>query len=217
MKHFRMALSLCLLLWVCLVRAGAVVVVDAGHGGSDGGAVSADGVTESPINLEIARKVCGLLHFLGRETLETRPGEEIDYPAECDTLRSKKVYDTRQRTELVNAREEAVLLSIHQNSLPSAPSARGAIVFYGREEGSEALAQRVQLALNQAVNAGNEKTARAISKDVYLMNHVHCPAVLVECGFLSNREEAALLCSADYQKTLAVAIVSGFCQKEDVP
>ena len=105
---------------------GTVIVLDAGHGGEDGGAVSPDGVPESGINLQIVRKAEGLLVFLGRSVRLTRTGEEAIYSPEAQTLREKKVSDLKNRVALINALPHAVLLSIHQNSMPQHPAVHGA-------------------------------------------------------------------------------------------
>ena len=172
---------------------GTVIVLDAGHGGEDGGAVSPDGVPESGINLQIVRKAEGLLVFLGRSVRLTRTGEEAIYSPEAQTLREKKVSDLKNRVALINALPHAVLLSIHQNSMPQHPAVHGAQVFSNPQEPAAGLAQSIQQALNLTVNTGNEKTAKAIGDSVYLMKHITCPGVLVECGFLSNSHEAQLL------------------------
>ena len=117
--------------------ASPVVVVDAGHGGEDGGAVAADGTVESGLNLAIARRVRDLLTFAGVPTTVTREGDAAIYDPGSATLREKKVSDLHNRVALVNELPGAVLLSIHQNSLPSSPSTRGAQVFWNRQEGSE--------------------------------------------------------------------------------
>ena len=218
MKWFRLALlATAAVMTLCTIRTYAVVIVDAGHGGADGGAVSRDGAAESPVNLAISKKVVSLLQFLGQETLETRAEEDIDYPPECTTLRKKKVYDTKQRTEVINQQADAVVISIHQNSLPSSPKTHGAMVFYNAREGSDVIAERVQHALNETVNVGNEKNKAPIGKDVYIMAHATPPAILVECGFLSNGNDCANLQRNDYQVTVALSIVAGFLQKEDSP
>ena len=111
--------------------------------------------------------------------------------------------------DLVNSTPDAVLLSIHQNSLPSFPSTHGAQVFWNRQEGSEVLAKVLQDTLNLSVNVGNGKEAKQISPTIYLMKHVTAPAVLVECGFLSNQAETALLKQPSYQRKLAMAITAG--------
>lgn len=185
------------------------VVVDAGHGGEDGGAVAGDGTVESGLNLAIARRVRDLLTFAGVPTAVTREGEAAIYDPGSATLREKKVSDLHNRVELVNAIPGAVLLSIHQNSLPSSPSTQGAQVFWNRQAGAEALAASIQEALNGAVNAGHEKKAAQVPSSVYLMKEITAPGVLVECGFLSNAGETERLKDPAYQTRLAAAIASG--------
>ena len=186
-----------------------VYVLDAGHGGEDGGAVSRDGVPESEINLAIAKRTELLLRFLGAETVMTRTDDVSIHSAGADTLRQKKASDLRNRVALVNATPGAVLVSIHQNSLPSVPSVHGAQTFYGAAASSDALALSVQAALNRSVNIGNEKHEKKIDSSIYLMKNVTCPAVLVECGFLSNAAETRLLQEPEHQKLIASAIVAG--------
>ena len=184
------------------------VIVDPGHGGVDGGASTADGVLERDLNLEVAQRVRDLLCLTGQRAVLTRTTEE-DLHTEGDTIRERKVSDIRNRVALVNGTENGLLLSIHQNSLPSSPSTHGAFVFWNRVAGAEDLAKALQDALNGSVNQGNEKEARQIPDSVYLMNHVTAPGVLVECGFLSNPAEAAALQDPAYQTRLAVAITAG--------
>ena len=185
------------------------VVVDAGHGGEDGGAVAADGTVESGLNLAIARRVRDLLAFAGVPAAVTREGEDAIYDPGSETLREKKVSDLHNRASLVNAIPGAVLLSIHQNSLPASPSTQGAQAFYNGREGAEALASSVQAALNGAVNAGHEKKAAQVPGSVYLMKEITAPGVLVECGFLSNPQEAGKLADPQYQRSLAQALCRG--------
>ena len=195
------------------VSAGKTVwVIDAGHGGEDGGAVAADGSKESDMNLAIARRLEGLLALLGEETCMTRTEDVSIHSEDAATLREKKRSDLKNRVALVNSTQGAVLVSIHQNSLPSSKRTHGAQVFFRKEEGSAALANAVQRALNETVNLENEKTEKAIDPSIYLMKSVTAPAILIECGFLSNENETALLKSADYQQKLAVVIASGLLQ-----
>ena len=185
------------------------VVVDAGHGGEDGGAVAGDGTVESGLNLAIARRVRDLLTFAGVPTTVTREGDAAIYDPGSATLREKKVSDLHNRVALVNELPGAVLLSIHQNSLPSSPSTRGAQVFWNRQEGAEELASSIQEALNGAVNARHEKKAAQVPSSVYLMKEITAPGVLVECGFLSNAAETEQLKDPAYQTKLAAAIAAG--------
>lgn len=194
-------------------------VIDAGHGGEDGGAVSADGVLESDLNLEIASRLNDLMRFAGQTTVLTRHDENAIH-TEGDTIRARKASDVRNRVSLVNGTENAVLLSIHQNSLPTSPVTHGAQVFRNRQEGGEALAEHLQETLNLAINSGNEKQAKKIPDTIFLMKHVTAPAALVECGFLSNREETQVLQTASHQRKLATAITAGclrWCTGEELP
>ena len=119
------------------IAVSMVYIIDAGHGGEDGGAVSASGVTESTLNLEIAQRLNDVLSFLGKDTVMTRPGEKAVYSAGASTLREKKRSDLQNRVEMVNGYDGAVLLSIHQNSLPSVPSVHGAQTFYNTVSGAD--------------------------------------------------------------------------------
>lgn len=189
-------------------------VVDAGHGGEDGGAVSADGTAESGVNLAIARRLDALLTFLGENTLMTRKDDVSIYSDGAETLRQKKVSDLKNRVALANETPNAVLVSIHQNSLPSVPSVHGAQVFYGTVEPGASLALSVQETLNASVNSGNEKHEKQIDSSIYLMKNVTCPAILIECGFMSNAAETQKLQEPTYQKQLSVAIAAGLLSAE---
>lgn len=183
------------------------VVVDPGHGGEDGGASAADGTLESDLNLAVALRLNDLLRFAGQRTVMTRATEAAIF-TEGDTIRARKVSDTRNRVEIVNGAENGVLVSIHQNSLPSSPATHGVYVFHNGVGEAQVLAESVQSALNAAVNE-SEKQVKTISPTVYLMNHVTAPGVLVECGFLTNPSEAARLKTPEYQLRLAAVIAAG--------
>ena len=202
-------------------NGGPVVwVIDPGHGGEDGGAVSTGGVEESHVNLEVSLRLNELLRFAGQRTAMTRREDVSVCDAGLDTIRARKASDIRNRVALVNETEGAVLVSIHQNSLPSSPETHGAQVFRNREEGGELLAEIIQNTLNETINTHRAKEARIIPKTIYLMNHVTAPAVLVECGFLSNETEAARLTEGAYQTKLAAVITAGCLRAlagEDAP
>lgn len=189
-----------------------IIVLDAGHGGSDGGAVSADGTPEDDINLAIVLRLRDIFALMGRQTVLTRTGEDSLADPDSATLRQEKVSDTKNRVALINSVSNGYLISIHQNTLPGHPSVHGAQVFYGKVTDSDARAVAVQQALNGVVNVGSEKTAKPIGSDIYIMAHANCPAILVECGFLSNSAETRLLLSPEYQTKLAAAICCGYLQ-----
>lgn len=179
------------------------VVIDAGHGGEDGGASSASGVHESGLNLEISLRLNDLLHFLGVRTVLVRDAD-VSISTQGSTVAQRKVSDIRNRVKLVEGTPNAVLVSIHQNHF-SESKYRGAQVFYAATQDSQALAEALQDALCTQVDPSNHRTCKQV-QEVYLMKHITCPAVLVECGFLSNAEETRLLQSPEYQKKIAAAL-----------
>lgn len=186
-----------------------VLVIDAGHGGEDGGAVSPSGVTESGINLAIAQRLDLIAGLLGIDCVMLRDRDVSLHSAGAVTLREKKVSDLHNRVDAVNGIEGAVLISIHQNSYPD-PRYGGAQVFYAPTDGSQALAQTLQETLRSCLDPDNTRKAKPIPDTIYLMNHVRCTAALAECGFLTNPEEEALLRSSKYQTKIAAALASGY-------
>ena len=192
-------------------RGGGRLVLDAGHGGEDGGAVSLSGVPESQINLAIVLKLDQLLGLYGECPVLLRTQDVSLHDPEADTLRKKKVSDLHNRVAMVEAVEGATLLSIHQNTFPNSKY-HGAQVFYADEALSQPLAQRIQEVLRQALDPDNARQAKPVPETVYLMEHVTCPAILVECGFLSNAEEGALLQTEGYQTKLAAVLAGAWLQ-----
>lgn len=189
------------------------LVLDAGHGGEDGGAVSLTGVPESTINLAIVEKLDLLLGLCGRAPVVLRQSDVSLHDPDADTLREKKASDLKNRVAAVEETEHAVLLSIHQNMFTNARY-HGAQVFFAPTEGSQELAAHAQEILRQTVDPSNERQAKPIPDTVYLMNHISCPAILVECGFLSNPEEEGKLRSEGYQLQLAAALAGAWLQYE---
>lgn len=191
--------------------AGPTLVIDAGHGGADGGASAADGTVESLINLQIALRMEQIAKLFGVQTVMTRTDETLDYPPEAGTIREKKLWDQKTRVALINAVENAVLISVHQNTYPDArPS--GSQVLYAKTAGSPEFAEIAHANLINALNPENRRVAAPISDRIYLMKRVNCPAILVECGFLSNPAEAAKLETGEYQTELAAALIGSYLQ-----
>ncbi len=186
------------------------IVLDPGHGGEDGGAVSAYGTKESCLNLEIGLRARDLLRFLGLSVVMTRDSDISIYGPEAVTVSEKKVSDLKNRVRLTQQTDHALLLSIHQNMF-SESKYRGAQLFYAGTEGSRALAERLQEIIGSKLDPANHRQAKEC-KTVYLLNKIHCTGVLVECGFLSNPEEERMLQSESYQKLLVTAICAGVYQ-----
>lgn len=187
-----------------LPETPVTVILDAGHGGEDGGASTADGVLESGINLEIALRLRDLLAFAGVDTQMIRDTDTAVYSGDCRTISQKKVSDLKNRVSMVNTVGNGLLVSIHQNYFEQTKYC-GAQVFFAKTDGSKALAERIQQSLRENVDAANHRQCKP-SQSVYLMEHIECTGVLIECGFLSNYEEAKRLQTDAYQKKLSAAI-----------
>ena len=181
------------------------IVIDAGHGGVDGGATSCTGVLESGINLEIAHRLNDLFHLLGYDTRMIRTTDCSVY-TEGETIAAKKISDLKERVRIVNQTENALLLSIHQNTFSDSRYC-GAQVFYGAKGESKILAEGMQASLKQVLNPGSSRSIKK-AEGIYLMDHIDCTGILVECGFLSNPSEEAKLRSPAYQKQLCGVIAA---------
>lgn len=187
------------------VTGRKTVVIDAGHGGVDGGATSCTGVLESQFNLEIAQKLNDLCNLLGINTVMIRDTDCSVY-TKGETIAQKKVSDLRERVRIVNSTDNGILVSIHQN-LFSDEKYSGAQVFYAPTDGSLTLAKSMQNCFIKAVNPGSHRQEKK-ADSIYLMQHINCPGVLVECGFLSNRQEEYLLRTKGYQQKICCIIAS---------
>lgn len=190
-----------------------VLIIDAGHGGEDGGAVTAGGVPESGINLSIAQKLEALAGLCGVESVMTRESQDINYPESAATTAQRKQSDQKARIELINSQSDAVLISIHQNFFPTAQPS-GCQVLYGKPEGSRELGELTHRNLTEALCPTSRRVAAPISEDIYLMRSAKCTSILVECGFLSNPSEAALLQTEDYQLKISALLLASYLQYE---
>lgn len=191
--------------------AGETVVIDAGHGGEDGGAVTSTGVPESGMNLAIALRLDSLLGLYGVQTKVLRTTDISLHDSSSKTLREKKVSDLHNRVAIIEATENATLISIHQNKFQGARH-HGAQVFYTNEALSLPFAALTQSVLRDTLDPANTRAPAKIPDNVYLMSHITCRAILVECGFLSNPEEARRLQTPAYQEKIAVALAGSFLQ-----
>ncbi len=180
-------------------------IIDPGHGGVDGGATSCTGKLESNFNLEIGLRLNDLLSFLGYDTKMIRRSD-ISVYTKGETIAQKKISDLKERVRICCETDGAILLSIHQNTFPDSRYS-GAQVFYPNSDNSDKLANIMQKTLINALNPGSSREAKQAS-GIYLLEHISCPGVLIECGFLSNPEEEAKLRSADYQKVLCCVIAA---------
>ena len=187
------------------------VVIDAGHGGEDGGAVVGN-IYEKDINLKIARILKELLDISGFETIMTRDEDVSIYDEGSKNLRRKKRSDIVNRLEIANKNPNSIFVSIHQNKFPQTKY-WGAQVFYGlKDENSKNLAENIQNNIVYMTQPENKRNIKPIGGDVYLIKNATVPAVLCECGFMSNTKEMTLLLDPEYQKKMAFAIYIGILQ-----
>ena len=181
------------------------VIIDAGHGGVDGGATSCTGVLESEINLQIALRLNDLFHLLGIDTVMIRTTDESVY-TKGETIAAKKVSDLKERVRIINGTKNGVLVSIHQNHFTDSRYS-GAQTFYAQTPGSKELAQLLQETFKATVNPTSKRQIKK-ADGIYLMQHIESTGVLVECGFLSNAEEENLLRDPQYQRKLCICIAT---------
>ncbi len=187
----------------------SVVVIDAGHGGEDGGAVAADGTVEQAVNLEIARILEAQLQAFGVETVMTRETEDSIHSPDAKTTREKKVSDIHNRMSIMENTDNCIFVSIHQNKYPNS-SQWGTQVFYSpNTTASAALAQSIQDSVVSVLQPDNKRMIKKSGSSIYLLYYAKKTAVLVECGFLSNPTETGKLKDQQYQKQMAFAIAAG--------
>lgn len=190
-----------------------LIIIDAGHGGIDGGAVGKNNVVEKDINLSIAKKLETMLTSCGFEVIMTRTTDDMvgETLSENATIRQKKVSDTKARVSLIISHPNAVVLSIHQN-LFSESKYCGAQMFYStKNTDSKELATLLQNRFSTMLQKDNERKAKPVADNIYVMNHINVPAVLVECGFISNYIEAANLTDDEYQNKISFVIYAALC------
>ncbi|MDE5600282.1 MAG: N-acetylmuramoyl-L-alanine amidase [Oscillospiraceae bacterium] len=184
------------------------IVIDAGHGGEDSGAVVGD-ILEKDINLKISLILNDLLTISGFDTIMTRTEDISIYDEGSNSLRSKKRSDLMNRLKMANKNENAIVVSIHQNKFHDSKYF-GAQVFYGNKNTySKSLAESLQCSIVNMLQPENKRNIKPVTKSVYLINNAKTPAVLCECGFISNKKDASLLIDEDYQKKMAFAIYNG--------
>ncbi len=183
------------------------LVIDPGHGGFDGGAVSADGTKESELNLSIGLKLRSIAELLGLKTQMTRSDES----ARQDYASYSEHEDLVARTEQINAEPGALLISIHQNDFPTGQPS-GAQVLYAKTPGSESLGRICHQNLVEQLDPQNRRLAAPAPRSLYITSHVSCPAVLVECGFMSNFDDVQKLRDGSYQTSLALVLAASLLQ-----
>ncbi|MBQ4568782.1 MAG: N-acetylmuramoyl-L-alanine amidase [Ruminococcus sp.] len=193
-------------------RDNTTIVIDCGHGGEDGGAVSANGTVEKDINLKIGLTLKSLFMQNGFKVVMIRETDKAIYSASAESLKDKKVSDLHNRSDICNSSQENIYISIHQNKFEESKY-RGSQVFYSPNlQESKLLAESVRVAIKGLLQNDNERQCKEASSDIYILDKAQVPAILVECGFLSNPEEETLLNQENYQNQIAFSIYCGFLE-----
>ncbi|MGN0622738.1 MAG: N-acetylmuramoyl-L-alanine amidase [Oscillospiraceae bacterium] len=186
-----------------------VVVIDAGHGGMDGGCVSVDGVSEKGINLNIALSLRDILTVMGYQPVCTRESDISIHSDGVEGLAKQKKSDMENRLALFNKYDGAIAVSIHQNQFTDGKY-NGAQMFYSEKSAeSEKLAGIMKEQFVSYLQPENTRETKPVGDELYLLHNAKCPAVMVECGFLSNREESLKLQDENYQKQIAFTVFTG--------
>ena len=185
------------------------VIIDAGHGGDDGGAIGIDGTVAKDINLDIALKLEKLLKFYGFDVIMTRTEDIMTCDDGLDSLRKRKVSDIHNRFDVLEKNPDAVFISIHQNKFED-NSQHGTQVFYsGNNDESKLLAESIQNSIVSVLQPDNSRVVKKSGSGIYLLYHAKLPAVLVECGFISNPAEVKKLNDEKYRMKVAILIADG--------
>ncbi len=186
-----------------------VIIIDAGHGGLDGGAVSSDGVQEKNINLDIAKRLKVYLEHSGAKVLMTREKDISLHKNDDESIKNKKRSDLNTRREMVNNSDAEIFVSIHLNFFEQSKY-KGAQVFYEKlHPESVKLAGCIQSEMKEALDKENKRMPAKIGDDKMLFRNLKIPSVIVECGFLSNPSEAMLLNTPEYRQKVAYSIYMG--------
>ncbi len=189
-----------------------VIVIDCGHGGEDGGAVSQNGILEKDINLEIGLILEKLFLQGGFKVRMIRRGDISIYDETAESLREKKVSDLHNRAKICNSDSNNIYISIHQNKFEDSKYYGTQVFYSGNNPKSKDLAEYIKAAVKGLLQYDNERNCKEATKDIYVLYNAQVPAVIVECGFLSNYAEVQKLSTDEYRKQLAYSIYAGFLE-----
>lgn len=185
------------------------VIIDAGHGGEDGGAVAYDGSLEKNFNLDIALRLQKILELYGFNVIMTRTEDKMTCDDNLKTQRQKKISDIRNRLEIINRFSNAIFVSIHQNKFSDSRQ-EGTQVFYSPVNlNSKKLADYIQNTVVANLQKNNKRKTKKSGTEIFLLYHSTIPSVMVECGFLSNSNDLSLLKTDDYKNQIATLVADG--------
>ncbi len=198
------------------INANEVVfVIDAGHGGEDAGAIADDGTLEKDLNLEIATLISGLLELNGNDVRMTRETDTLlyDYYDDLeDYTGQKKVYDLKNRLKIAEENENSIYVGIHMNKFSQAKYS-GLQVYYSKNnDNSYDIASKLKSNTRLYLQKDNKREIKKADSSIYILNKIEVPAILIECGFLSNEIELNNLKDNDYRAKLALTIFSSLIE-----
>lgn len=189
-----------------------MIILDAGHGGEDGGATGTNGVAEKALNLQFTQALAALLRLNGYTVIETRTEDKLLYGANVKKGH-KKQEDLQNRLAFTEEYPNSIFISIHMNTYPD-QSCTGTQVWYSRNHAESAeWASAVQKSVTELLQPGNHRKTKAAGGNIYLLHRAQTPAILIECGFLSTPADCERLCDPTYRLELAMAIFSAITQK----
>lgn len=194
------------LLEVSASNKEVTIVIDAGHGGEDSGAVGYDGILEKDLNLSLSREISQILDCFGVKVIMTREEDKLLYKENENIKGQRKQFDLKNRYLIASNAENPIFVSIHMNKFPK-EEYRGLQVYYSPNNlGSRELAYSIQADVIKYLQKDNNRKIKNSGNDIYLLSRLSCPAVLIECGFLSNYEDTKKLADEKYRRQLAFVI-----------
>lgn len=192
-----------------IVTDAPTIIIDAGHGGEDGGAVVQENIVEKDINLAIAQKTNEILSLFGFNTYMVRETDKLIYDSDSKTQRQKKNSDLRNRLNIMNNYDNCIYISIHQNKFDD-DRVWGAQTFYSpNDENSPILAEFVQSSIISLIQPNNKRVIKKTGTNVFVIYNATKPAIMVECGFMSNNDELFKLKDNNYQNQMSFSISNG--------
>jgi N-acetylmuramoyl-L-alanine amidase len=188
-----------------------VIVLDAGHGGLDSGCVGINGTYEKDVNLDIVKDLGAMLSLAGYEVVYTRTDDISIHDDGVEGVRNQKISDMENRLGIVQKYPDCVFISVHQNRFTD-PAYFGGQMFYTTNNPANFRLARIMQGLFSELQPGNDREVKLIDNGLYLFKNTAQPALLIECGFLSNPDDAANLSSAEYRKKVAFTIYTGLAR-----
>lgn len=189
-----------------------VIILDAGHGGEDGGATGTNGVLEKDLNLMLTAELASMLRLAGCTVIETRTEDALLYD-EGTKKGHKKQGDLENRLAVTEKYENCIFISIHMNTFPN-QTCEGVQVWYSQNnDKSVELAKAVQISVKQMLQPNNHRKIKAATSSIYVLRHAQVPAILIECGFLSTPAECERLCDPLYRQELTAVLFSAISEK----